>query len=208
MVDDVQENRTILSQMLKELGSHVLEAENGQEALMILLENPMDLVFMDIRMPIMDGFETIKILRTDPRFVDKRPICIAISASPLRQQIQPLLDAGFEDFLAKPFRFEAIYQCLNRFLKVQFEYVENLPQENSTKSPFSLAIENLKLDNSLYQRLRDAAELNDLTELENLLLELRQGRVEYQQLADYFQQQLADYNIDEIITMLEQIQHA
>ncbi len=208
VVDDVQENRHILSKMLQALGATVYEASNGREALNLIADTTIDIVLMDIRMPVMDGMEAIRILRTDPKFIDKQPICIAISASPLRHQIQPLLDAGFKDFLAKPFQFESIYQCLSRFLAVQFEYAANTNTETAATSLTDIEINHIELDNELYQRLRDAAELNDLTELESLLVELQQGSSELQHLADYFQKQLAEYNIDGIIATLEQIQHA
>ncbi|MEZ5672022.1 MAG: response regulator [Thiotrichaceae bacterium] len=97
------------------------EAVNGQDCLDKILEQRPDIVFMDIRMPVMDGMAAIVHIKRDQIFAEQKIPCVAISASTLRHQMRPL-DAGFDDFISKPFRFEAVYECLAKYLDVKFEY--------------------------------------------------------------------------------------
>lgn len=207
VVDDVKENRDILSFILKDIGAEVEEAVNGKEAIEKIHINPPSIVFMDIRMPVMDGMETIRALRQE--FGDKLMPCIAISASTLYHQIKPVLDAGFHDFISKPFRFEAVYDCLAKFLQVEFEYDDR--QETfealTTDATDTFKLDQLSLPQSQYLRLREAAELNELTELENIISELHHGDETQQALAIIFQAFLDDYDFDGILESLEQINH-
>ncbi|EIJ42473.1 signal transduction histidine kinase [Beggiatoa alba B18LD] len=207
VVDDIKENRNILSYFLTEIGVEVHEAVNGQDALDKVAAKMPDIVLMDIRMPVMDGMVAIQHLHE--RYADKMPVCIAISASTLRHQTQPLLDAGFHDFISKPFRFQAICTCLKRFLQVEFEYkdiIENT--QNTSEHPAELNLSQVVLSKDIYHRLQEAAELNDLTDLEQVIEELSLGENEnHKQLAKTFQNLLANYDIDGILERLGNIQY-
>jgi len=111
--DDVFEGRTILlaeddvrnifalSHVIEPLGAKLEITRNGREALDSLARHPeIDLVLMDIMMPELDGYETIKIIRKDPK---KRwlPV-IAVTAKALKEDRERCLEAGASDYLAKP----------------------------------------------------------------------------------------------------------
>jgi signal transduction histidine kinase/DNA-binding response OmpR family regulator len=200
VVDDVKENRDILSKMLHHLGVEVREASNGKEALERIQEQIPDIVFMDIRMPVMDGFTVIHLLRQ--RFA-KHIVCIAISASTLHHQTQKVLQAGFDAFISKPFHFNEIYACLSQFLAVKFEYTPSAKVKE--KSKVNMELNNTWLPKELYTRLVNAAELNELTEMEELVTQLRQGTSEQQTLAKVLQGYLANYDVDSIIGTLKQV---
>lgn len=205
VVDDVKENRDILSYMLKDIGATVREAHNGKEALELIDSGRPDIVFMDIRMPVMDGLETI--VRIHERFAQGQLPCVAITASTLQHQNQQVLDAGFDDFIAKPFRFEQVYECLEKFLGVSFIYTQDEHDGRSRETQEqAFALSDIKLSATLYQRLFNAAELSELTEIEEILAELQEQKDAKQHwFANKLNALLADYDFDAILETLEQV---
>lgn len=201
VVDDVKENRNILSYTLRDIGVEVSEVMDGQEAIDQVDQQVFDIVFMDIRMPVVDGKEAVRKIRQ--KFSKEQLPCIAISASTLQHQTKEVLEAGFNDFISKPFRFEEIYDCLSKFLKVEFEYTESPQRSQETQKP-ALDFSQVILPKELYARLYEAAELNELTELEQLLTQMSQGP--YQALAEILNNFLAHYEIDNILHTLQKMQ--
>lgn len=118
VVDDVEENRDVLARMLLEIGANVRQAANGQEALDMVLMQAFDVVFLDIRMPVMDGVTAMQLMRQ--RLAEKCPPCVAITASALLHEKEAYLVEGFDDFIGKPFLFDAIYTCLQSQLGLRF----------------------------------------------------------------------------------------
>ena len=205
VVDDVKENRNILSRILRDIGLEIREAVNGQDCLEQIAEQRPDIIFMDIRMPVMDGTEALYHIRDN--FIDDKIICIAISASMLKEDTDSMLQAGFDHFIFKPFRFEAIYECLDKFLNVEFEYKTSEPVSDSEESAPSLDLDftQLSLPKSIYEPLLEAAELSNLTAIETIMAELHEGNADQQALAKHFQDCLATYDTDSILDILEQM---
>lgn len=101
IVDDDMRNVFALTSILEEKGLRTVVGKNGQEGIQKLEESPdFDLVLMDIMMPIMDGYEAIKIIRQDRRF-EKLPI-IALTAKAMKGDRHKCVAAGASDYLAKP----------------------------------------------------------------------------------------------------------
>lgn len=103
VVDDNSINRRILELQLKGRGAMVCLAENGQEALRALEEQPFDIVLMDCQMPIMDGYEASRAIRANPEIYHD-PVIIALSASASSDARERCLAAGMTEFLCKPIR--------------------------------------------------------------------------------------------------------
>lgn len=122
LVDDKQDNRNLLSNLLLPLGFKVREAENGELALEQLHRHQIDLVLMDLFMPVMDGFSTAQAIRANDAWQDL-PI-IAVSAGVFAQQKQQALAAGCNAFLEKPVQAEELLQRLQKYLKLEWEYAE------------------------------------------------------------------------------------
>ncbi|MFK5970107.1 MAG: ATP-binding protein [Candidatus Marithrix sp.] len=202
IVDDIEVNRDILSRMLRTIGVEVREANNGQQCLDKIHEQIPDIVFMDIRMPVMDGFTAIKHIRKE--FTDKL-VCVAITASTLKKDIDLVLNIGFDEYIDKPFRFEMIYNCLNKQLEVEFEYNNIIEQIIEESEPEGLDITNFTLPKALANNLIFAAELSNLTAIEAVLTELRTGNSEQKIFADICQDYLDKYDTDSIIELLEKI---
>ncbi len=100
MVDDDVRNLYSLSTILSKKGMEVSKAEDGLEALQILDKEEFDIVLMDIMMPVLDGYETIKEIRTQDKFEDL-PI-IALTAKAMAEDKAKCIAAGATDYLAKP----------------------------------------------------------------------------------------------------------
>jgi len=124
VADDVKEIRDYLYKILTDIGVEVILTENGLEAVEKTRIHCPDIIFMDIRMPVMDGLEaTRQLLKEFPR--DQLKI-VAISASVMEHEKREFLDVGLDDFIPKPFRFERVAACLENLLGVEYEYEEPL----------------------------------------------------------------------------------
>ncbi|OLP16069.1 hypothetical protein BST81_22845 [Leptolyngbya sp. 'hensonii'] len=124
IVDDKWENRSVLVKLLGDLGFDLAEATQGEEALDRAAHFRPDLIITDLVMPVMDGFELLRRLRRSPQLQDI--IVIMTSASAFGEDLQQALEAGGNDFLTKPLRFEEVLQKLEAHLKVAWIYEETV----------------------------------------------------------------------------------
>lgn len=102
IADDYDDNRELLRLMLEGAGYHVLETSDGRECVAAARAHLPDLALIDLSMPVLDGWGTLDELRADQR-TRKLP-CIAVTAFAAAQDRQRALDAGFDAYLAKPYR--------------------------------------------------------------------------------------------------------
>ena len=197
VADDVEENRDILRQMLVDLGAEVEMAEDGTQVLKKMDRFRPDIVFLDIRMPKMDGIETLRHLRLNPSW---RPVkAVAVSASVLENERRAFLAAGFDDFLDKPFRFEWVCAKLAGLLGVEFEYGEG--GDESAGSDWG----DLTLPAELSTRLRESAELYSVTEIEEQLGEMEALGEEYGKLAAQLRVLNARQDMAAILQVLDEM---
>jgi signal transduction histidine kinase len=118
VVDDVDANRRLFADCLQPLGFELQEAANGEEALAKAQLFQPDLILMDNAMPVMDGLEATRRLRSTPGLAAV-PI-IAISAAAYEQDQQVSLAAGANVFLAKPVEIAALRACIGTLLKLEW----------------------------------------------------------------------------------------
>lgn len=120
VVDDIIENISLLKSILSEIGIDVYTANNATEALLLFERLNFDLIFMDIKLPDLDGREVIKKMRL---FDDKKqPFIIGISASTFKEDIQSVIDSGADDFISKPINLDDIYKILNKYMQIDIIY--------------------------------------------------------------------------------------
>ncbi|MBD2092893.1 GAF domain-containing protein [Microcoleus sp. FACHB-1515] len=112
LADDNAMNQMVALQMLEVLGYRADVATNGIEVLEALQRQPYDLVLMDIKMPIMDGFRATEQIH---QLCSHRPIIVALTASTTKSDIDKCLAVGMNDYLAKPFRLQDLAQLLDRY---------------------------------------------------------------------------------------------
>jgi CheY-like chemotaxis protein len=116
VADDVPENRALLVTVLSELDFQTPEATNGWEALQIVKASPPDLVLVDLAMPILDGWETIRALRRTPEGA-ALPI-IATSASATAEAEASSRAAGANMFIGKPVQESVLLEAIGTLLKL------------------------------------------------------------------------------------------
>ncbi len=170
VVDDVEVNRDMLSGLLLDLGVDVVSATNGQEALDSLRNQMVDIVYMDIRMPIMNGDEAVKHIRRE--FSNTNVICVAISAYSMAHEVEYYMSVGFNRYISKPFRFDEIYQTLTDFCNADYEYEEGADNNNKKILDETQNFDQLVLPGLLYSELIAAVELNRMTTIRQLLDEV------------------------------------
>jgi signal transduction histidine kinase/CheY-like chemotaxis protein len=122
IADDHPDNRLVLKSLLEGAGFSIIEVENGKEALEAFEKQAPDFIWMDMRMPVMDGYEAVRQIRRRPGG-QKLPI-VAITASAFRSQRREILAAGCDDMVFKPFREHEIFEVMARLLGVKYVYVE------------------------------------------------------------------------------------
>jgi signal transduction histidine kinase/FixJ family two-component response regulator/HAMP domain-containing protein len=123
VAEDREANRKLLVKMLRPLGFEVREALNGQEAVKIWESWKPHLVWMDMRMPVMDGYEATEIIKTTTQ--GQATVVVALTASAFEEERTMILSAGCDDFIRKPFREEEIFDALTKHLGIRFVYQED-----------------------------------------------------------------------------------
>lgn len=104
VVDDDLRNLFVVTQALEQNGAKVVTAVNGRQALEVLEKNQVGLIFMDIMMPEMDGYQAIAGIRANPKF--RNTGIVALSAKAMLQDRQNIINAGANDYLSKPVDYD------------------------------------------------------------------------------------------------------
>jgi PAS domain S-box-containing protein len=202
VVDDVEDNREVLSGFLARVGVEVAKANDGAQALQRIAEQSPDIVFMDVRMPVMDGLSAVRRLREQWR--GKRIVCVAITASGLLRQRSFYIDAGFDDCIGKPFRFETVLACMERHLGVELEY-EAVPEACRGATRRTAGVGAVHLPEALRERLLAAARINALTEIEALIAELKGLDASALAVAEKLEELLSEYDTEGITAFVSRI---
>lgn len=126
VAEDKPENRQLLVELLTSVGFEVREAANGQEAIALGKSWSPHLIWMDMRMPVLDGFEATKQIKATGT---QAPVVIALSGSALEKDRLFALSMGCDDFMRKPFRVKDIFEKMTQYLGVRYLY--GSPQSSS-----------------------------------------------------------------------------
>ncbi len=157
VVEDDSFNRLGLSALLESVGFEVETAENGKVALDLFEEWRPDFIWMDIRMPVMNGLVATQKIRESESPHHNIPI-VGLSASAYEENRIEMLAVGCNDFQKKPFKFEEIFELLNKHLGVKYIYDQDDPQfELSPSGPGAIDRDALpKLPAEKLQNLKQA----------------------------------------------------
>ncbi|NJO08878.1 MAG: response regulator, partial [Leptolyngbyaceae cyanobacterium SL_1_1] len=127
IVDDNAVNRLLLAKVLAVLAADLREASSGQEAVELWQSWAPDLIWMDLRMPDLDGYAATREIRQrelcQPH-TQRTPI-IAISAAGTQTSPAAALSAGCDDFIQKPFKRSQIFDCLQQHLALKYLYADS-----------------------------------------------------------------------------------
>jgi signal transduction histidine kinase/DNA-binding NarL/FixJ family response regulator len=163
VVEDNEEGRTFLVNLLELVGFNAREAENGEKAVELFEKYSPHFIWMDIRMPVMDGLEATRRIKAAPGG-DSVKIA-ALTASVMEEECESILAAGCDDFVRKPCQESVLFEVMARHLGLKYLYDENL-DETSTESETDLS-SLAALPSDLHGELLDAVlELNTARTLE------------------------------------------
>jgi CheY-like chemotaxis protein len=188
VADDSTVNRRILAALLESAGVRVITAAGGLEAVHLAREHRPDIVFMDLKMDDLDGFEATRRLALDPA-TSEIPV-VAVTASTLGDSRRAALEAGCIDYLAKPVRAELLFGALQTHLGVQF--IRGSEPGMAGEPELSDAPRRVEIAG----RLRDAVVIGDVTELEGLAQELVGGDAGEAALGHRIARLIADFDFD------------
>jgi PAS domain S-box-containing protein len=209
VVDDKPENRQLLVELLSSVGFQVREATNGEEAISLWQSWLPQLIWMDLRMRVMDGYQATQQIKAAG---DKAPIIIALTGSVFQEERVTALAVGFDDFVRKPFRVQEIFAKMSEHLGVRYLY--DSPQLSSTRvekaslSPRQPQLESTKMREALAQmpiewigKLHQAAIEVDAEQILNLLDRIPQPNSDLVNSLTYLANQ---YCFEEIISLTKQ----
>ncbi len=160
VVDDNPMNRLLLMRILERFGIDLQEVEDGKKAVEVWKQWHPHLIFMDMRMPVMDGYEATRAVKS---VVSDPPVkVIAVSAGSLKSEQEAILAAGCDGYIAKPFSEADIYRAMEKHLGARFVYegnagsLEGRPAEKVHNWPARCASLPLSLREELMDALRRA----------------------------------------------------
>jgi signal transduction histidine kinase/DNA-binding response OmpR family regulator len=120
IVEDQYENQSLLAQLMESVGFRIKVAENGAQGIQLFQSWHPHFIWMDQRMPVMDGTEATRRIRKLPN--GNKVKIIAVTASVFAEQRNEILDAGMDGYVLKPYRATEIYDSLSKHLGVKFIY--------------------------------------------------------------------------------------
>ncbi len=175
VVDDIDSNRHLIKEWLFQVGMEIIEAKNGQEALLFANKYHPDIILMDIRMPVMNGYEATKHLKKGKNTKDI-PI-IAFTASVKVEMKSHLLAQGFDGYLSKPVNMAALFKELSRHLT----HKPDLPHEEIVPELRTILEKEMM---PIWQDMGNVMEINEIENFAEKLIELG-TRYNVQRLINY-----------------------
>ncbi len=204
VVDDRPENRLVMLNFLEPLGFDVALAQNGQEAVAQTPQFKPDIIFMDLVMPVMMGFEAVAAIRKMPAYSDT-PI-IAISASVLDTDQAASRRVGCEDFLSKPVEAPKLFAMLERYLELT--WLHNGAKMDAAEIEITTAV-SPQLDimpppQAELETLVELARLGNMKRLQEQAQHLEDLSPEYLPFARIINQLAADYEDEKLLDFVMQ----
>jgi PAS domain S-box-containing protein len=232
IVDDREDNRQLLVKMLSPIGFAVAEASNGHEAVEIWENWQPHLILMDLRMPVMDGYEATREIRARieqtkedvPDAVEMNilnpefpiPKIIALTASTIEERRSFALLVGCDDFIHKPFRKVDIFDSLNKHLGVEYIYsptgcdvtgFSEVGERNSLSDSISnfALVSGAKLSAEWIDNMRQVVRSADFDLIASTIEEIRSDDPE---LADILHSHLDNFDYQKIFNLITEVEES
>ncbi|MBW4548346.1 MAG: response regulator [Symplocastrum torsivum CPER-KK1] len=198
IVDDRWDNRKLLLKLLNPLGFEIKEATNGIEAIELWSSWEPHLIFMDMRMPVMDGYEATQRIKATTQ--GQATAIVALSASNFEEARTVVFSVGCDDFIHKPFREADIFDALHKHIGVRYVYDEPPiePKSAPTQALTPEAIAALPAD--LLASLQKAAIEGDL---DLILAEIEQIRSQNDALANALASLAKKFEFKQLLTLIQ-----
>jgi CheY-like chemotaxis protein len=203
VVEDVKENRQLLVKLLETLNLEVREAVNGEEAIAFWESWHPHLIWMDMRMPVMDGYEATKRIKAQSK--NQETVIIALTASAFEEERTIALSAGCDDFVRKPLQEAVIFEKMAQHLGISYVYEQSthaLSQQQATAqfvlTPEAFATMPVEWRTQLYE----AATQVDGDLIAQLIAQIPQEQIN---LANGLTDLVNNYHFDQIIAFINSL---
>ncbi len=200
IVDDNEANRKLLAQLLRPLSIQTKEAENGQVAIKIWEEWQPDIIWMDMHMPIIDGF---KATRTILQKAEKPPVIVALTASSSIEERESILSVGCHDYLRKPVKLVEILDAMQRHLQVKYRYADNVVVTTENEIDILTASTLATLSPQTMDALKTAVIRADMIMIDKAIIQVSQ---ENAQIAEQIQAMADNFEYDTILNLIQQLE--
>ncbi len=168
VVDDAPTNRALLCALLRPVGFEVAEAINGVGALDVFAQWSPHAVLMDMHMPVMDGYEATR--RIKSMEAGRATPVIALTASILEGSQTQIMAAGVDTYLRKPFRAEELFEVVGKCLDLHYVFADE--PDKTLSHPNQMQAVPIALPNELIQAIRQAVEEGDIDRLTMLIVQV------------------------------------
>ncbi|WP_434684271.1 GAF domain-containing protein [Pseudanabaena minima] len=204
LADDKWESRHLMKNLLAPLEFEIREAENGQEAIALWQSWQPHLIWMDMQMPVMDGYEATRAIRA-AETPDSACKIVALTASVFDKQRSVVLELGCDDFVSKPLREELIFDKISEHLGVVYIYAENssdsIASQHLDDSYQLLITQDLaRLDREWLVSLHLAARGADEEAIFDLL---KQIQATYPKTASFIQDLVDNFHLEQLVTLIQ-----
>ncbi|MCU7928984.1 MAG: response regulator [Candidatus Thiodiazotropha sp. (ex Dulcina madagascariensis)] len=196
VAEDNVENRLLLSSLLRQAGFDIREAENGEQAITLFEQWQPHFIWMDMRMPVMDGYEAAAKIRSLPGGDEVK--IVAITASSFKEQRKTILESGCNDVVHKPFKRYEIFDAMADQLGVRYTYEEAVAELVSALIEVS-AEAVAALPKELLEKLRIAARSLSNEAFEAALIPVREHNPD---LAEGLSALAREFRFDRILELL------
>ncbi len=200
VVDDHPDNRDWLMKLLRSIGFSVQSADNGEAAIQSWAEWSPRLILMDVHMPVMDGIEATRRIKSDSR--GRQTVIVALTASAMDEDRRRVSESGADDFLAKPCHEDELLEKMRALLNIAFDYEEaSGAEDESHPGVVALSADRLgQLPRELIKEIRRATLSGNKKLLNELILKVpdRDSAQALQELAD-------KYEYDALARLMEEV---
>lgn len=168
LVEDLEDNRWLLRDLLEPVGFEVKEAANGREGLEVFKQWAPHAVLMDLNMPVMDGYESARKIKATPE--GKSVPIIAVTASAFEDSKKLASEKGFQGYIRKPFRPEELYSILAETLGLEYVFTHETDNPKESVPRTSIARKDLaSLPEDIIASMRNASQQGNMDELRKII---------------------------------------
>ena len=194
IVEDQLENQILLQKILDKAGFVHKTAANGVEAISLFKSWKPHFIWMDRRMPIMDGLVATQTIRKLPGGNDVK--IAALTASVFKDQRNEIMEAGTDDFVRKPYRPDEIFECMAKHLNIKYEHI--VPQHNVQIENTLSSKDLIVLTPSLIAELHSASLIGDSQEILKVVSKIPEN---YSEIGDSLAKLVEAFRFDQIVEL-------